>query len=97
MSHPSARLWFVRNSLQPDPLQALTPAERVEQLRKVMESEPKNSEALTLLAQAYLIPQEPGLAERAFVRAADADSGLNRQLLSFYQAYGRPMQERRQF
>lgn len=97
MSHPSARLWFVRNSLQPDPLQALTPAERVEQLRKVVESEPKNSEALTLLAQAYLILGEPALAERAFVKAADADSGLNRQLLSFYQASGRPMQERRRF
>jgi tetratricopeptide (TPR) repeat protein len=97
MSHPSARLWFVRNSLQPAPLQALTSAERVDQLQKVVESEPKNSEALALLAEAYLSLGEPALAERTFVKAADADSGMNRQLLSFYQASGRPMQERRRF
>ena len=97
MSYPSARLWFVRNSLEADPLHALTPAERVDQLRKVVESEPTNSEALTLLAEAYLSLGEPALAERSFMKAADTDSGLNRQLLSFYQASGRPMQERRRF
>lgn len=97
MSSPSARLWFVRNSLQADPLHSLTPAERVDQLRKVVDAEPTNSEALTLLAEAYLSLGEPALAERSFVKAADADSGWNRQLLSFYQASGRPMQERRRF
>ncbi len=96
-SYAPARLWLVRNSLMPKPLLPLTDDDRVKQLLKVLEADPDNAEAYSLLAKAHLNLGEVSLAERAFVDAANRDSSLNLQLLQFCRTFNRQLPDADRF
>ena len=96
-SYAPAYFWLVRNSLSPLPLVSLTDNDRVRHLLKVIDADPDNAEAFSLLAQSYLSLGEVSLAERAFVNAADKDPERNLQLLQFYRAIGRKIGDQARF
>lgn len=96
-SYAPACFWLVRNSLSPLPLVSLTDNDRVRHLLKVIDADPDNAEAFSLLAQSYLSLGEVSLAERAFVNAADKDPERNLQLLQFYRAIGRKIGDQARF
>ena len=72
-----ARVWLVKNSLQPEPLRRLTNSERIEQLRLAVEVDRSNAEAFGMLGEFYFSQGDRFSAERSLRAAA----GLNAKWL----------------
>lgn len=74
---PDAHMWIVRNSLSASPFRKLTNHNLIQHLQRVLEAQPRNSEAHGLLAELYTNDREWLLAEQHLQSAAEiADEWL---------------------
>ena len=77
VGHADARMWLVRQSMQPEPVQPLSLDQIEKQLHAVVQQVPTQIEAHQLLAQLYADRGEWNLAEEHLSHAASISPELN--------------------
>ena len=71
-----ARLWLVQQAGQPSPLIPLTVEQKDRQLRRVLDSEPRNAMACRLMAELCLQKNQPEMAEGYLLRVVEREPQL---------------------
>jgi len=77
LGYADARMWLVRQALQPEPLKPMSAEEIEKQLKAVVERIPRHVEAHQMLAQLYTERKEWRLAEQHLSKAASIKPELN--------------------
>ncbi|MFM7055933.1 MAG: tetratricopeptide repeat protein [Planctomycetota bacterium] len=90
IGHPVARLWLVQQATGPEPLVKMTREEVENQLKKVLDADPRQVDAHQMLAALYLGRQELRQAELHLEEAAKVRPQFNLQLAQLKRQMKRP-------
>jgi len=85
-----ARLWLVRQAMTEQPIRTMSNEEKEKQLKMVLESSPRNTEAHRILASLYFEKQEWSLAELHLTEAAKVQPELNLEIAQLKRQMNRP-------
>lgn len=91
--HPEARMWLVKQAVSEKPIQRLSPEEMEQQLKLVLDAEPRNTDAHQLLARVYVNRREWNLAERHLAEAANIRPDLNLEVAQLKVILRRPAED----
>jgi tetratricopeptide (TPR) repeat protein len=90
IGHPVARLWLVQQATGPEPLLSMSRDEIEKQLKKVLDADPRQVDAHSMLAALYLSRQELRQAELHLEEAAKERPQFNLQLAQLKRQMKRP-------